>query len=90
LKTLKSNTSGVENLEEELKVLKILASTNSQVMDMYNVLKTHRSLNLRTLAMQSGMAARSCSEVLEGLEKAGLVKFERAGPDDTDPKITLV
>ena len=40
--------------------------------------------------MQSGMAAASCTSLLEGLERAGLVKFERSGPDDTDPKITLI
>ena len=51
-------------------------------MDMYKVLKSHKSLTLRKLAMQAGMAAASCTDLLEGLERAGLVKFERSGPDD--------
>ncbi|MCH8907793.1 MAG: hypothetical protein IH840_11950 [Candidatus Heimdallarchaeota archaeon] len=90
LATTKSESSSSGNLQDEVKILKILLSTGSSALDLYEVLKNHRSLNLRKLAMQSGMAAAACISLLEGLEKAGLVKFERAGPDDTDPKITLI
>lgn len=90
LATTKSESSSSGNLQDEVKILKILLSTGSSALDLYEVLKNHRSLNLRKLAMQSGMAAAACISLLEGLEKAGIVKFERAGPDDTDPKITLI
>ena len=56
---------------------------------MYNILKEYQSMNLRKLSMQSGMSSQAALAVLEGLEKNGLVRFERAGSDDTDPKISI-
>lgn len=90
MNTLRSSSGNLEELQNETKILKILASTGSSAMDMYTVLKSHKSLSLRKLSMQAGMASSTCLVLLEGLEKAGLIKFERAGPDDTDPKITLI
>jgi chromosome segregation ATPase len=87
---MKARSADVNALQEEIKVLKILASTQSQALDMYNILKKYQSLNMRKLAMQAGMAAATCQNLLVGMESAGLVKIERTGPDDTDPKITLV
>ena len=90
MKNLEGKFGSVIEMQEEVKILRVLASTESSAMDMYNVLKDHQSMEMRKLAMQSGMASAACEKLLSGLEKAGLVKFERASPDDTNPKITLV
>lgn len=89
MEEMKASTGSVQELQEEVKVLKILASTESQALDMYNILKEYQSMNLRKLSMQAGMSSQAARNLLEGLEKNGLVKIERAGGDDMDPKISL-
>jgi chromosome segregation ATPase len=86
----KASKDAIKGLQEEVKVLRILASTESRALEMYNVLKGHQSLSLRKLAMQSGMSAQAAKALVEGMERAGLVRIEREGVDDTDPRISLV
>lgn len=90
LAATKSSKDAIKELQEEVKVLRILASTESRALEMYNVLKGHQSLSLRKLAMQSGMSAQAAKQLVEGMERAGLVRIEREGADDTDPRISLV
>lgn len=90
LSSAKSSQTVRKELEDEIKVLRILSSTQSQSLDMYNVLKNHQSITLRKLSMQSGMSAQACKEILAEFERNGLVKIDRAGMDDMDPKITLL
>lgn len=87
---MKTKYAGSDDLLDELKILRILASAENPALDMYNVLKEYQSMELRKLAMQSGMALSQVDKLMKSLERAGLVKIERASADDPNPKLSLV
>ncbi|MCE7734329.1 MAG: hypothetical protein GPJ54_05570 [Candidatus Heimdallarchaeota archaeon] len=90
LQELKTETSDMEEIKEELKVLRVLASIDSPALDLYSVLLDHRSMHVRKLAMQSGMAQAACQTFVNELAKNGIVRIDYFEANDPNPKVTLI
>lgn len=90
LQDLRAETSDINEIKEELKVLRVLASIDSPALDLYSVLLDHRSMDVRKLAMQSGMAQAACQTFVNELAKNGIVRIDYFEANDPNPKVTLI
>ena len=90
LQTLKDETADINEIKEELKILRVLASIDTPALDLYSVLLDHRSMNVRKLAMQSGMAQAACQTFVNELAKNGIVRIDYFEANDPNPKVTLI
>ena len=86
--TMVQTLKRMDEVEEELKVLRLITSIDSPATDLYKVLNKYRSIDLRQLALNARMTQNKCLEFVQKLHEGGIIKID--GDLSANPTISLI
>ena len=78
-----------EGMERALKIYKVLGKIDP-AWGWVGILQERETMSIRQLAMSAGVSQGKLMEMLQELEKHGLVRIQGEGPDDMNPKVKFI
>ncbi len=78
-----------EAMEKSLKLYRVLGKIDP-AWSWVTILQERETMTIRQLAMSAGVSQSKLQEMLQDLEKHGVVRLQTEGPEDTNPKVKFI